>query len=268
MRDQAASLRELRANFDKAVTRTKSVSSADFLAQIRRESPLSAYILIYLDSLKAGYPDINEWLPQISSNPNNLYLWDQASLISSKKITTKDSQSLSFPILPKQMAMLDLTGKTDCERFEFLKNISETLDKHNEVWITIKSSEIEYYSYLFNAANKLILMLPDSEEAIIKGYEIVKKITNLKFTANISLLEFSSTPFPKEDFVSNRIKNVAKQFLGIDLTNIGVVLSNSKYISQVNENSQSGLKIPTGQSCSDFMYAFSENIVNLPLGTN
>ena len=131
-----------------------------------------------------------------------------------------------------------------------------------------KASEIEYYSYLFNAANRLYLMLPDSEEAIIKGYEVVKKITSLKLLPKISLLEFSSTPFYNEGFTSNRIKNVAKQFLGIDLNYIGVVLSNSKYISQDNENIQSGIKFPTGQSCSDFMYAFSENIVNLPLGTN
>ena len=165
------------------------------------------------------------------------------------------------------MAMLDLTGKTDYERFEFLKNISNTLDKHSEVWITIKASEISYYKYLLESANTLCIMLPDNEEAIIKGYEVVKKIQSLNLSSSVSLLEFSSEAFYKQAFKSMKIKNVAKQFLGIDLYLAGVVLSNCKYISQINEGNQVGMKSIISSDNNDFMYTFCENIVNLPIGT-
>ena len=81
-------------------------------------------------------------------------------------------------------------------------------------------------------------------------------------------MEFSSKPFLSEDFLCNRIKNVAKKFLGIDLYYAGVVLSNGRYIPPINEENQKSIKNQTGASCSDFMYSFSENIVNLTLGTN
>ncbi len=268
MRDQATSLRELRANFDKIVTKQKTETTQDFLEKIRRVSPLSAYVLLYPDSLHGSFSDIGEWLPALSQNRNQLYLWDQADLIQKKILTTKEKESLPFPVLEKQLALLDLTGKTDSERFEFLKNISNTLDKHSEVWITLKASEISYYLYLLNAANKLYIMLPDNQEAIIKGYEIVKNIYNLKISSKIGILEFSSKAFLTEANTTTRIKNVAKQFLGIDLSNVGVVLSSNRYIPPINEGEFCGNKTIIDSSNSDFMYAFSENIVNLTLGTH
>ena len=166
------------------------------------------------------------------------------------------------------MAMLDLKSKTDSERFEFLRDLSNTLDKQSKIWITIKSSEVSYYTYLFNASNLIYIMLPGVEDGIIKGYEIVKNIYSLRISTPVSLLEFSPKPYLTEEIASNRIKNVAKKFLGIDLYNAGVVLSNSKYIPPINEGNQISIKNTAGSSCSDFMYSFSENIVNLPLGTN
>ena len=165
------------------------------------------------------------------------------------------------------MAMLDLNGKTDNERFEFLKNISKTLNKHSEVWITIKASEISYYKYLLESTNTLCIMLPDKEEAIVKGYEVVKKIHTLNLTSSISLLEFSSKSFCNQPYKSLKIKNVAKQFLGIDLYLAGVVLSNNKYFSMINEGNQVGMKSIINKENNDFICTFCENIVNLRLGT-
>ena len=268
MRDQATSLRELRANFDKIVTKQKAESTQDFLGKIRRISPLSAHILIYTDSIKADYPEIDGWLPQISKNNTNIYLWDQADLIKKNILTHKKDEELPFPVLPKQLELLDMTGKTDSECFGFLKNISQALDKQREVWITVNSSDLPYYSYLLKAANSLYIMLPEHNDSIIKGYEIVKNIFGLKINSSIKILEFSSKPFLTENTTTTRIKNVAKQFLGIDLSNAGVVLSTNRYIPPVNEGELSGLKTTDDSSNSDFMYAFSENIVNLRLGTH
>ena len=267
MKDQASSLRELKANYDRIVAKPKVETSYDFLAKIKRTIPLMAYILIYPDSLKRVYPEIDNWLPQIT-NAQHTYLWDQANIVSNKLVTSKSSDLLSFPVLPKQMAMLDLINKTDSERFDFLRNLSNSFDNQSEVWISIKASEISYYTYLFNASNSLYIMLPDTEESIIKGYEIVKTINSSKITTPINILEFCSTTFYDEAFTTNRIKNVAKKFLGIDLYYAGVVLSNSRYIPPVNEGKQKDLKCTTGSTCSDFMYSFSKNIVNLTLGTN
>lgn len=268
MRDQASSLRELRANYDKIIARTKAETPSDFLAKIKRVSPMVAYVLIFPDSLIAKYPDIDVWLSAISNSPNKLYLWDQAGLINNKILTDKSQEQLSFPVLQKQITLLDITYRTDAERLEFLKNISNTLDKHNEVWVTLKSSELSYYTYLLNSANMLCIMLPNIEEATIKGYEIVKTIHNLKISAKISLLEFSSKPFFTRPYTSSKIKNVAKQFLGIDLFNVGVVLSNNKFIPSVNEGGLNGIQLDSFESESDFIYTFSEHIVNLPIGTH
>lgn len=268
MRDQATSLRELRANFDKIVTKQKAESTQDFLGKIKRESPLSAHILIFPDTLQATFPDIEGWLPQVSKNANNIYLWDQANLIQKKVLTKKEQNELPFPVMPKQVEMLDMTGKTDSECFSFLKNISQVLDKQKEVWITINSRDLTYYPYLLKAANSLYIMLPEHNDSIIKGYEIVKNIFGLNLNAPIFLLEFSLKPFITESKTTNRIKNVAKQFLGIDLSNAGVVLSTNRYIPHINEGEFSEPKTTDDSSNSDFMYAFSENIVNLRLGTH
>ena len=267
MRDQAASLRELKANYERMVSKPKAETSYDFLSKIKRNTPLFAYILIYPDSLNAKFPEIDNWLSKLT-NAQHTYLWDQANLINNKVLTSKSKDLLSFPVLPKQMAMLDIISKTDSERIDFLKNLSNNLDKQSEVWITIKASEISYYTYLFNASNRLYIMLPDYEDTVLKGYEIVKTLYGLKIPTPINLLEFSSNSFFEEAFTSNRIKNVAKKFLGIDLYYAGVVLSNGRYIPPINEENQKSIKNQTGASCSDFMYSFSENIVNLTLGTN
>ena len=267
MRDQAASLRELRANYDKMIAKSQGETHRDFLAKIKRVSPLSAYVLIYLDSINYSYPDIDKWLLALTNNPTKLYLWDQANIINTKVLSSKP-ENILFPVLPKQMAMIDLPGKSDSERFEFLKKISNTLDKHNEVWVTIKASEISYYKYLIKSSNRLYIMLPEDNNATIKGYEAVKNIYNLDISSKINLLEFSSKFFINQSFISNKIKNVAKQFLGIDLFIKGVVLSNCKFIPSDYEGLQNALNSHSEPSDDDFMYVFSENIVNLPLGTH
>ena len=135
MRDQATSLRELRANFDKIVTKQKAESTQDFLGKIRRISPLSAHILIYPNSIEAYYPEIQDWLPQISENQTNIYLWDQADLIKKNILTQKNQEELPFPILPKQIELLDMTGKTDSECFGFLKNMWHVhIEKPTKQW--------------------------------------------------------------------------------------------------------------------------------------
>lgn len=268
MRDQATALRELRAEYDRLVARPKSETPESFLAKIKRPSPLAAVILIYPDDLQTTYTDIATWLPQLSMNSDNLYLWDQAGLIKNKQLTALDTAQLPFPVLPKQIELLNIQTRTDSARYDFLRNIASTFNNHQEVWITIKASELPYYKYMINAANALCIMLPDNQEAIIKGYEIVKSINSFSTSAEIKLLEFSSKPFTVEPNATIRIKNVAKQFLGIDLIPLGVVLSNGRYFPPINEGGLRDLKNPTDLTCGDFMYSFSENIVYSTLGMN
>lgn len=268
MRDQATSLRELRAEYDRLIARPKSETPESFLAKIKRPSPLSAVILIYPDDLQTAFPDIATWLPKVSLKSDNLYLWDQAGLIKSKALTDLDTNQLPFPVLPKQIELLNLQTRTDSARYEFLRNIANTFNNHQEVWITIKASELIYYKYMISAANALCIMLPDNQEAIIKGYEIVKSINSFSTGAEIKLLEFSPKSFYTEANATTRIKNVAKQFLGIDLIPLGVVLSNGRYFPPINEGGLRDLKNPTDLTCGDFMYSFSENIVYSTLGMN
>ncbi len=268
MRDQASSLRELKANYEKIVTKTKVETPFDFLNKIKSVSTINAYILVYPDNLQFSYPNIEEWLPKLASNPQKLIIWDQADLIQKKIISNKNIDSLPFPIMPKQYEMIDLINKRNSEICDFFRNFSNSLDKNKEIWVTIKSSELSYYTYLLNAAKTLFIMLPSCKDSIIKVYEIVKNIYNLKLTSSIELLEFSSNSSLVENFIATRIKNVAKDFLGIDLSIAGVVLSNNKYIPPINEGDRKNIKSLFDSSNGDFMYNFFENIVNLSLGSH
>lgn len=267
MRDQAYELRRLKADYDRMLAKIKSEKPNEFLANIQRPSPFSACILVYPDKLQGFYPSITEWLPKISQSPQELYLWDQGSLVSKYIAEGSERNDLPFPILEKQDDLLDLPGKSDVEKLAFLRNINKNLDKHQEIWITIKSSEIQNYRYMIDSADSLCLMVPDHHESAIKCYEIIKQLYGMNCCLPIHLLEFSLNSTTSSSLTSIKIKNVAKQFLGIDLTPIGVVLSNNKYIPSINEGGE-GVKISTASACGDFMYSFSKNIVYPMSGIN
>ena len=107
-------------------------------------------------------------------------------------------------------------------------------------------------------------MLSDSDDALLKGYETVKTLHLIQITSPVSILEFSSKPFPTTTTTAPKIKNVAKKFLGIDLSNVGVVLSSCRYIPMNEKGYLSKIKPFEEHSEGGFMYSFSENIVNLP----
>lgn len=265
MRDQAESLRELKANYDRELAKNRLESPQDFLAKIKRPSPFTACVMIYQNDLhQAKYGDIYKWLPKICKSPDSVYLWDQANIMS----TMGEAASKSFPVMEKQPALQDLPTKSDAEKFSFIRNISDTLDKHNEIWITINSNELSNYSYLLKAADSICVMIPEHSEATVKSYELIKKLYSLGIETKIKLLEFSLKVFSAEASISNKIKSVAKQFLGIDLLPIGVVLSNSKYIPQINEGGSEVINTSADLVCGDFMYFFSESIVYPTSGTN
>ena len=268
MRDQASSLRELKAQYQRLVARPKQETPKDFLASLKRQSPLSAVVLVYPDKLQVIYPDMSLWLNKIIKNPDKTLLWDQANILKNPSSLCNNQDDLRIKVLPRQPELLTLQGRSDSARYDFLKEMANRFNSHNEVWITIKASEIAYYHYLISAVSNICVMIPDSQEAIINCYESIKNIHKIKNNLDIFLLDFSSKPFVSEERYSARIKNVAKQFLGIDLTPMGVVLSSGRYFPQINEGGLLGVHNSTDSACGDFMYTFSESIVYNSLGMN
>lgn len=111
-------------------------------------------------------------------------------------------------------------------------------------------------------------MLPDCQDSVIKIYEIIKNLHGLSDSpSKITLTEFSSNIASTEGNHSIRIKNVAKQFLGIDLCIEGVVLSNGEYIPKINEGNLKDEINQNDLNHCDFMYSFSQSLLYQVSGT-
>lgn len=153
------------------------------------------------------------------------------------------------------------------ERIRFLRQLNHNLKNYSEVWISIVDTELKTAFAHINAVDKICLMVPDHPEAAIKCYEIVKVLRNNGYFSQIELLEFASKNSDTSQKHTNKIKKVAKDFLGLDLIGLGMVLS-----SNTEENEKSIFHFlseaqRTKKQRNDFLFVFNENVVYQIPGT-
>ncbi|MDD3000607.1 MAG: hypothetical protein PHF29_02520 [Candidatus Riflebacteria bacterium] len=257
---------------------TSQESPEEFLGSVPRTNKYSATALVFPQEFRGCFPEITSWITEIMGN-NKSCLWDQAGLVNeallpkthttlryqTPKVIKTDTETIT--VLPKQNDFAAIIKGPQQERIRFLRQLNHNLKNYSEVWISIEDTELKTAFALMNAVNKICLMVPDHPDAAIKCYELVKVLRNNGHFSQIELLEFTSENGYTSIKHSNKIKKVAKDFLGLDLIGLGVVLSsnaegNGKSIIHFSSEAQK-----TKMQCIDFLFVLNENVVYQIPGT-
>lgn len=250
----------------------------DFLDSVPRTNKCSATALIFPQEYRSCFPEITSWITAIMGK-DKACLWDQAGLVNeamlpkthttlryqTPKIVKTHSETIT--VLPKQNDLAAIIKGPQQERIRFLRQLNHNLKNYSEVWISIVDTELKTAFAHINAVDKICLMVPDHPEAAIKCYEIVKVLRNNGYFSQIELLEFASKNSDTSQKHTNKIKKVAKDFLGLDLIGLGMVLS-----SNTEENEKSIFHFlseaqRTKKQRNDFLFVFNENVVYQIPGT-
>ena len=274
MNDQAASLRKLKQMVDQSSSPTQE-GGESFLSQIMRPSPFSATALVIPDIPGVQFPPVTSWISGIMQHSPRACFWDQAGMIEKNSIP-KTQIRLRYPvpvriesgltpltILPQQEEFLDMPQKTESEKIHFLQHLTRSLKNSSEVWISIGAKELMANSAILHATDAVCVMVPPHPDAILRCYEVVKNIHLSGYFSPVGLLDFSPTNHAPGENLSVRIKNVAKQFLALDLVAAGMVLSNCTYIPPENEAGLRGRISSIETGSRDFLYCLSENLIYL-----
>lgn len=257
---------------------TNQESPEEFLGSVPRTNKYSATALVFPQEFRGCFPEITSWITAIMGNDKSC-LWDQAGLVNeallpkthttlryqTPKIIKTDTDTIT--ILPKQKDLTAIIKGSQQERIRFLRQLNHNLKSYSEVWISIEDTELKSAFAIMNAVSRICVMVPDHPDAAIKCYELVKVLRNNGHFSQIELLEFNLENGYTSQNHTNKIKKVAKDFLGLDLMGLGVVLSsnakgNGKSIIQFSSEAQR-----TKMQCNDFLFVFNENVVYQIPGT-
>lgn len=268
--DQAAALRQMKLEMEKE---REKESPETFLATVPHPCNIMAISLIMPDEYESLFPPIIDWLPQAMNRKAKSCLWDQAGLAQNmvlngkagtlryRMIETIESEKHSLSVRPAQNDFAQIIKDSANERVSFLKHIVHDLKQFSEVWISVKSSELKEYNSIIQCSDAVCIMVPPDHDSVLKCYEAVKNIKATGYSSPISLLEFSKTNSLNKQLLSDRIKNVAKNFLGLDLIGSGMVLSNITYEAPENYSCLGDKIASISAKERDFLYVLSESIL-------
>lgn len=272
MKDQAASLRKLKQMVDNE-SKVQFIDSETFLAQVPRPSPFVTIALIIPDNLDIRLPPTPEWLSGLMQFSPRACFWDQASIIPSSRVP-KTQIRLKYPtpvrmesgltplaILPRIANFHEILRFRESERISFLQHLTRCLKNSSEVWISIKSSELNLFNSILHATDAACVLIPQENDSILNCYETVKNVHLSGYFSPIGLLDIGARKIALEHRLSHRIKIVAKQFLALDLVHAGMVLSNCKYLpADLQPNLRMRIS-STEESSRDFLYCLSESLI-------
>lgn len=272
MVDQASSLRKLKSLVDQAGN-VHHLDAEGFLSSIPRPSPFISIALIYPDSLFGDFPPILEWIAGLMQFSPRACYWDQASLIPEGRIPrtqiklkyatpVRIEQGLTpLGILPRIEDFKDICRSEEHVRVGFLQHLSRSLKPASEVWISIKASELTSYNSIVHATDAACIIVPQHPDSIIRCYETVKSIHLSGYFSPVGLLDICPVKPSIEERLSLRIKNVAKQFLALDLVHAGMVLSNCTYIPPEIQPGLRSRLLAVDSGSRDFLYCLSESLI-------
>ena len=266
--DQAAALRQMKLEMEKG-----KESPEDFLATVPHPCKTIAITLVLPDEYANEFPSTIKWLPKVMNRKVKACLWDQAGIASNLVLNSKagtlryrmpekvEIENDSLTIRPSQNDYLQIIKDNQDERVTFLKHIVHDLKQFEEVWISIKSSELKKYNSLIQCSDAICIMVPPNANAVLKCYEAVKSIKTTGYSSPISLLEFTNLNTSLKQMLGDRIKSVAKNFLGLDLIGSGMVLSNITYEPPKNYSCLGEKIVEISAKEHDFLYVLSESIL-------
>lgn len=278
MEDQAASLRKLREEIDQRHALEK-VDRELFLSELPRPSSFVAVALIMPDIPEVSISPVTNWISAIMQHSSRACFWDQShhlpeTFFSKPQTSLKypvpvkiESDTASLTILPHQQDFIGLHQKPENARVDFMRHLMRSLKDTSELWISINAADIKKSFSIMQATDAVCIMVPQHQNSLLKCYEIVKEIHLSGYFSPIGLLDFSSERLPQIEYSSSKIKNVAKQFLAIDLVTSGVVLSNCEYIPPEDETNLRSRIDAVEEISRDFLYCLSEGLLYLIPGT-
>ena len=274
MNDQATSLRRLKKIVDQSETAVKKpIDGETFLNTIVRPCPFTCTALVLPDNLIQGIPPVIDWIIALMEHSPRACYWDQAGFIAKERLPKTQIQ-LSYPtplrieqgltplnIMPRVETFTEICKGSETKRINFLQHLARVLKPFSEVWISIKASELSKYYPLLHSTDAVCVTVPFHKDSLLSVYETVKSIHLTGYFSPIGLLDMSPTNTAPQERISPRIKNVAKQFLALDLVPAGMILSNSTYIPPENKaNLRTRIQAVEPLS-KDFIYCLSESLI-------
>jgi hypothetical protein len=244
-----------------------------FLSAIPQLADFQVKGCIIVEGYEGLIPSNLAWAKLIAPK-GELCIWDQASIID-KGLYPKTHSNLKFQvpqkievnkkpynIIPKQENFMDITKASNTIKMQFLKQFVHNLKSYNELLILLNSKNLLDYASLLSSIRSMYLFVPNTDEGTLKAYEAIKTLRNAGYLSNFFLIETTSTSGLEQKSGATKIKNVAKNHLGLDLEGKIMVLSS------IDKKSSEGLfvtsesfKPESSDERCDFLQILSENLL-------
>ncbi|MBF0500777.1 MAG: hypothetical protein HQM09_11635 [Candidatus Riflebacteria bacterium] len=274
MQDQASSLRQLKKLFDRQAV--EPLPSPDFfLASIPRPTPFTSILIIAPDKVGSRFSPLQQWLPGFLRSGRSPTIWDQAGLLSARMAALEERDGdPSLPsrhlvewssgpvwLIPRIETFSDLVRQADAIRIRFSKVLNGLLSNMTSLWVTLSQNELSSCASLMHAVDIAIILVPQESESILRSYETVKTLHIAGFFAPILLLPESSLEDPTGMIMFDRIRNVAKQFLALDLLSGGVLPSDNPSPDVETVARLHGIIDSIESYSRRFLYSFAERLL-------
>ncbi|MFZ2959859.1 MAG: hypothetical protein WA705_23520 [Candidatus Ozemobacteraceae bacterium] len=274
MQDQATALRQLKKQFDRQAA--EPLPPPDFfLASLPRPTPFTTLLLIAPDKVGSRFPPLQEWLPAFLKPGRSPHVWDQAGLLSARMAPLDEREYDPFlpskhlvewsggPVwlIPRLESLSGLLRQSEIVRMRFSKSLNNMLSNPSSLWITLAQNELAGCAPLVHAADIACVLVPQDSESILRSYEVVKTLHLSGFFSPILLLIESSPEDPMGSTSFSRIRDVAKQFLALDLLKAGVLPSGNPSPDMETAARLHAIMDSIEPHSRRFLFAFAERLL-------
>lgn len=268
MRTQADKLQQLAEQIN---TTDEDVES--FLSAIPQQKNLHVKGCLIIDGYENSMPSPLNWAKHLAPR-GELCIWDQAAVLD-KKLFPKTHTTLKFQvpqkievhqrlhnIIPKQENFIDITQGSNTIKIQFLKQLVHNLKNFDELLILLNSKNILDYASILSSIRTMYVFVPNTDDGTLKAYGALKILRNAGYLSKTYLLEAASDKDFQASNRVDRIKNVAKIHLGLDLGHKRMVLSS------IGEKTSAGIFTAPesfepvySEDENDFLQILSENLL-------
>ncbi len=283
MTDQATSLRKLKQKFD---SETEVFSTPqDLLKSLPRPCPFPSVALVIVPSPDGALPNLLDWLPVPLPHSSKAGLWDLARVLPIGLLAPRHLQELDASLihievlrgglwlLPQHYHVESLDRQSLAVRLRELRHLVPQLHGLTELWMTFSVEMVRRQFSLLASADAACHLVPDHPDAILQGYEAVKAINLSGFFGPQIVVVIEREPIGQGYAAFQRLHDVSKKFLGLDLIFGGVICSSASTSSSLSGN---GAPCPSPEvllpdliqqirpTSRDFLYSFCESLLFPP----
>lgn len=278
MNDQASALRQLKRLVEIS-SQEPIPTPEEFLASIQRPTPFLSVAAIVPDKIGRDIPPLQSWIDHVLASPQRSCIWDQAGILSAATPPLENANSLlpaahsiegthgPLTLIARNPLMLEIHQKQVPDRIRFVRQLNRLLVPFQEFWITLQAGEINFHQPVLHGTDLAIVIVPESQDSVIRGYEAVKSVRLSGYFSPIALLHLTEQEVPPQDNCLERILSVAKQFLALDLLSSRLVLSPGG-AGDESRRSVRAILDSTSPEQRDFLFYLSERLIYPAPGDN